>query len=82
MKRKANRSVGKVVVPKQLKVADRGYEVLTQDGRHVKSRSQENLLERNESNSGQSCYFANYYYIWCVLKDIEFGCVVVKKMGK
>jgi len=52
MKRKANRSVGKVVVPKQLKVADRGYEVLTQDGRHVKSRSQENLLERNESNSG------------------------------
>lgn len=52
MKRKAGRAIGKVVVPKQLKVSDRGYEVLTQEGRSGKSRSQELHQEGNESNSG------------------------------
>jgi hypothetical protein len=52
MKRKAGRAIGKVVVPKQLKVSDRGYEVLTQEGRSGKSRSQELHQEGNEINSG------------------------------
>jgi hypothetical protein len=52
MKRKAVRAIGKAVVPKQLKVSDRGYEVFTQEGRAGKSRSQELHQEGNESNSG------------------------------
>ncbi len=52
MKRKSKVSGGKVVVPKQRKVVDRGYEVLTQESRSGQARSESKILEESLTSSG------------------------------